>query len=113
MKLTRKKAIELSIELWTWLAETGKEKHEWPKWRDNGGEHDDVVFDCFLCKYAGRKQGDDCETCHPCPYFKHYGVACCDAEDSPYNNWEDIVGEDDEETKMYAALFLEELKAIK
>ena len=29
MKLTKKKAIEISIELWTWLAETGREKKEW------------------------------------------------------------------------------------
>ena len=50
MKLTEKKAIELSIELWTWLAETGENKNEWPEWKRHGGQYEECENDCFLCK---------------------------------------------------------------
>ena len=32
MKLTREEAIDKSIELWEWCAETGEHKNDWPSW---------------------------------------------------------------------------------
>ena len=52
MKLTRKKAISISIELWTWLAETGSEyKHEWPGWKKYGA----MVLACPFCEYSRQR----------------------------------------------------------
>ena len=37
MKLTKEQAIQISIELWEWLAETGgTDQSEWPGWKKYG-----------------------------------------------------------------------------
>ena len=104
MILTKKKAIELSIELWTWLAETGEEKDNWPEWEKNGGQHIAVEDDCFLCKYVTPTN----RHCDACPYSIKYG--CCQDDDSPYLDWEGADGVED--MKKYAAQFLEQLKTL-
>ena len=47
MRLTRKKAIELCIELWAWLAKTGKRKWAWPEWE----KYEEIENDCWFCEY--------------------------------------------------------------
>ena len=73
MRLTKKKAIELTIELWEWLAEMGNEcKSEWPNWF----EYDHITFFCFLCEYQQRKNiywNDSNDYCGYCPYFQRFG----------------------------------------
>ena len=104
MKLTAKKAIELSIELWTWLGETGKEKWEWPKWGCKGGEYPEVQSDCFLCEYDEQKQND----CVACPYCIKYGD--CDDVGQPFIRWANA--ETKTTRKKYAKQFLEQLKTL-
>ena len=113
MRLTAKKAVELSIELWTWLAETGKEKPSWKGWKYNGGQYL-AQADCFLCEYAGRracKQAID-NYCALCLYYKTYGYFCIDNVNcsTPFEKWCDV--ETKPTRKKYAKLFLEQLKGI-
>ena len=95
MKLTKEQAIDLSIELWEWMAESGtEEKSEWPKWADYG-----VVQDyCFLCEYCGKKGCDK-----PCP------IDSC--HDTYYLDW--LGARDENERKKFAKLFLKQLKELK
>lgn len=119
MKLTKKKAIELSIKLWTWLAETGKEKEEWPVW----DKYDYAILnDCFLCEYDDQKRGG----CNACPLTEKFSRQPsqkfgCYADDCAYSQWEKcesmFAGQQKtaitEDHKKYAALFLAQLKELK
>jgi hypothetical protein len=118
MELTRRRAIELSIELWTWLAKTGKEKREWPGWIENGGIHPKVALRCFLCEYSGVTGFHSCldgtspgeDRCiERCPYGSNYGF--CAEDERVYSSWEDA--ESIEEKKEFAQLFLEQLETLR
>ena len=80
MILTEKKAIELTLELWRWLAETGEDKKRWGKWREYGK----MLNDCFFCEYRERRRSE-CQS--SCPYFKKYGGCFGDNNDAPYALW--------------------------
>ena len=101
MELTARKAVELSMEMWEWLAETGRLKSDWPEWDCNGGQHAENPQDCFLCVYSTKG-------CQSCPYFLEYGE--CLGEDSPYMKWE--IADIQEDRKKYAKKFLNQLKKI-
>jgi hypothetical protein len=112
MKLTAKKAVELSIELWEWLAETGKDKGDWPRWGINGGEYSEMVFDCPLCELFNQKK------CKGCPYFDKYG-RCTPTfvhyetnkqRKTIFQKWCDACIE--KTKKKYAKQFVEQLKEI-
>lgn len=98
MRLTREQAIDRSIELWEWLAESGELKHAWSGWDKYGDTH----ADCFLCEYANGY-------CNKCPYFKQFGD-CTDAG-KPYEKWDYVLMPF--YRKKYAKLFLEQLKGLK
>ncbi len=101
MRLTRKKAIEISISLWTWLAETGRHKREWPQWKKYGR----MWSDCALCQYKNDRQ----TSCHrDCPYYEKFGF--CEEGSKPYQLW--AVAETDEEHKVHAAAFLKQLEEL-
>ena len=97
MDLTKKKALELTIELWEWLAETGGVKREWSGWKEYG---DDIRGDCFLCEYT---KGD----CSLCPLTQFGGDSCCDTY---YSDWESDMTKTGR--KKYAKLFLKQLKEV-
>jgi len=97
-----KKAIEKSIEQWTWLAETGKKKQDWPEWE----KYDDVSCNCFLCEYNEGTDTD--ESCGACPLYKKFGN--CENEETPYMNW--LYAKTPEDRKKYALEFLEQLKQL-
>lgn len=110
MRLTKKKAIEIVIELWTWLAETGCErKIEWTEW-DKYGEMEN---DCPLCQYRNQSKRHTHGYCPTCPYYKMYG--CCYTPGglgfTLYEEWE--VAGTKTERKKYAKLFLEQLKQLR
>jgi len=108
MKLTAKEAVEKSIELWEWLAETGEDKYEWDEWERNGGKYsNDIDGDCFLCEYVGQQSSANCHSA--CPYYAKYGDTCC-KEGFPFEEWE--AAESNRNRKKYAKLFLEQLKTI-
>ena len=105
-RLTRETAIEISIELWTWLAETGERKDNWPGWKTYGY----MVCNCALCEYdviqPPIRGGGNCPYC---PYDKVHGI--CDREGKPYRKW--LTSIDPKSRKQHAQEFLEQLKELK
>jgi len=109
MRLSRKKAIQLCIELWTWLAKTGKLKSQWPGWR----QYDLILSNCWFCEYNWNQQQHTNERtpfCRYCPYFKAYKERCDDSLNGNYVKWENA--ETPHDRKKYAKLFLEQIKTI-
>lgn len=109
MRLTKKRAIEISIELWEWLAKTGAEdKAKWPGWKNYGF----MRCDCPLCEYDFRHRRGSCfKICDYCPLERGYNGCYF----TPYDNWEDeaVFGKASPTTlKKYAAEFLEVLKGL-
>ncbi len=97
-KLTRKKAISISIELWEWMAKYGsKDKSRWPGWETYGK----MDMACALCEYVGY------DACLPkCPLGPKFG-GC---ESTAYEDWADADTKYDRKT--HAKAFLKQLKAI-
>jgi len=96
MKLSRKKAIELCIELWEWLAKTGKRKENWPEWKKYG----DILNDCWFCVYViQHKKG-----CNYCPL--HCFEGCFGTY---YGKWD--IAKTPRTRKKYAKLFLKQIKS--
>ena len=118
MKLTRvKQIIELCIELWTWLAKTGKVKSEWPRWKEFTGilsrKHLASHAFCWLCYIDNHKlNGKDREIhtpCTVCPYNKKYGH--CNSGGRPYVKWNNA--RTPHTRKKYAKPFLKQIETLK
>lgn len=107
-KLTAKKAIELSVKLWTWLAETGQQKWEWTGWKYNDGKYPYMEANCFLCEYNDRKGGNMPTDCRFCPYNIKYNF--CNKYGELFFRWSRAKREINR--KKYAAQLLEQLKEI-
>lgn len=101
MRLSRKKAIELCIELWTWLALTGKLKKDWPKWKKYKLVSPTTY--CWFCIYDEQFM-DDCDKCPLVP--KYTGCS-----GTYFANW--VSARFPRTRKKYAKLFLEQLLTIK
>ncbi len=98
MRLTKKKAWEICIELWTWAAKTGLPKCEWPEWV----KYEEMRAHCPFCEYSKRmskRQGH--VACHWCP-ISCFGMA--------FQDWERA--ETLQDRKYFAAQFLGQLKAL-
>ena len=53
MRLTKKKALDISIELWEDMEKTGRgHKDAWVGWKKYGK----MLNDCPLCAYVGRNK---------------------------------------------------------
>lgn len=106
MILTKKKALAITIELWEWLAETGKGKGSWSGWDKYGR----MGAYCPVCEYAARH--DRRFGCEGCPIKDKFG-SCYSTY---YRYWEDADTTDDSEysdnRKKYATLFLEQLRQL-
>lgn len=102
MRLTKKKALDITIELWESLAETGKSKISWSGWKEYG----DMEGDCPLCEYDNRHQL--AESCN-CQYFDKFG-GCCE-KDNPFPKWEDA--DNKTQSKKYATELLNQLKQLR
>lgn len=104
MRLTKKEALRIAIELWEWLAETGKYKHKWPGWKRYG----DMYADCPLCEYSSRHQVSGMAFCDHCPIVTTgYAGDCFQAAYGEWNRASSPV-----ERRKYAAQFLAQLKEI-
>lgn len=115
MKLTKEKAVDIAIELWTWLAETGEEsKHNWPGWEIYGG----MYMDCPLCDYTSRYSGGICMGCpiklivNRNEFKKHLTFECEEKATLGYSKWLDDEATAEDRMK-YARQFLNKLKKIK
>ena len=110
MRLTKKKAIEIAIELWTWLAETGSiSKLLWPGWEKYG----EMGLACPLCEYDARKAAkSELGACNYCPYCEVFGECMTDefVDATPYDMW--VCATATPERKKYASQFLEQLKQL-
>lgn len=106
MKLTKKKAIEITVELWTFLAETGDEKGAWGGWETYG----QMIYGCPLCEYSHHCLNWGRGRCGSCPYYKKFGCCYGDEEDTIYSLWEEA--HTPRTRKKYAKLFLEQLKQL-
>lgn len=105
MKLTRKKAIELCIELWMWCMETGEDKKDWPRWT----EFKKIRNDCWFCEYS--KNRLKYNGCKYCPYnenFAYMKTYSCESKRSPYFKWANA--DTPEDKKKYAKLFVKQIK---
>jgi len=112
MKLSRKKAIELCIELWTWLAKTGKKKGDWPKWKKYENyalpKGSAVLHDCWFCEYGYQMTSRSyARKCEYCPLIRKLNMNCGDGK-CFYEKWEDV--RTPKTRKKYAKLFLEQIK---
>ena len=95
MRLTKKKALDISIELWGWMAETGSyNKWDWPEWEKYG----EMKSTCPLYEYYLRRKHGGCRSC-PLNY-------CTD--DPAFRGWLDATTT--KCNKKFAGLFLEQLK---
>ena len=106
MRLTLRKAKDLCIELWTWLAKTGKGKRNWPGWEKYGFARNV----CWFCEYVKyRNLENKTHTgCRPCPlYSQSHNNGCYDFA---YRQWENATTTDGR--KKCAKLFLEEIEAL-
>lgn len=62
IKLTKKEAIKLFREHWTWLAETGGNEDSKAQWLiDN--DYLNIECNCFLCEYVKQKHNNNCDKC--------------------------------------------------
>ena len=110
MRLTRKKAIELTAKQWDRLAKTGsKNKAKAMKWEGiiSEVEATDCNY-CWLCLYNNRKQNksnDNCD-CSECPYCEKHTLCMC----SSYVDW--LNAPTKEDRKKYAKIFLEQIKEL-
>lgn len=109
MRLTRKKSIKLCISLWTWLALTGKDKQDWPKW-DEYMAIDYITNFCWFCHYTVLRNNGHIK-CAICPYHKKYGHCNTNQPElTYYYKWCDA--KTPRTRKKYAKLFLEQIRTL-
>lgn len=103
-RLTKKKAKEICIELWTWLAETGNNyKGDWPGWNKYGR----MQGDCPFCEYDTRHLG----ACDSCPIYQTYEKQQCFG--LGFDDWKRTYNCYVRFRKAAAAKFLEMVKGCK
>ena len=102
MRLTKRKAINITIEEWEWLAKTGKRKLEWPGWEKYG----QMESGCPLCEYGKQRNPSTYSACMYCPYHQKFGYCL----DSYFQDW--VTATTIEGRKKYATLFLEQLRKL-
>ncbi len=111
MKLTRKKTIELCIEAWEILAETGCTKDDLPE------KHREPGFSCWLCEYDEQQRvryDTFNKFCKYCPLVRILGVKCeahLNETQTFYDKW--VNAKTPKARKKYAKLFLAQIKELK
>ena len=90
MRLTKKKALQITADLWGWLEKhPSKKKHEWPEWEHKGGDvKDKENIYCACCDYVNSIDGQSCEDCPLTKLWKeiHGADSCCG--DGYFERWE-------------------------
>lgn len=106
--LTIQESLELTRDLWLWLAlNPGSDKSEWPEWE----KHGKFYAYCPCCEYAkGLYRAPDCSECPlkkywaPCEFvnliFGGYKPRCM-RPGSPYLSW---VNADNDYDRMRSAI---------
>lgn len=82
MKLTRKQAIKLHREMWSWLAETGaKCKSNWPRFKDLY----ETAGYCFCCEFEEIHKGHYCGA--TCILVWPPDDRGCSEQNDPFTKW--------------------------
>ena len=95
IRLTRKKALELTVLLWGWMEKNPlKKKQDWPGWKAfNGRGYAPYCACCFYVDYRDsvNKYGADDSMC---PLYSFWAKFSCGSEDnvcisesSPFTRW--------------------------
>lgn len=108
MRLSRKKAIKLCIEVWSWCAETGRIKKNWPRWKDFMTKKE--AYDCHYCWFClyDSKKGNSCKNCPLTEIYGHCNILTGGCEFYYWNRATTISAR-----KKYAKLFLGQIRSIK
>ena len=86
-ELSKKKAVELDREKWDWLyRHPSKNKEDWPRWKKNGGDLDEVSMDCFACEYVEQFEEEECRLC---PFVWPHAACLAPNRKGLYNRWKD------------------------
>ena len=103
MKLTKKKALDIAIELWEWMVDNpGRYKHQWPGWKKYG----EMECDCPFCEYDDKHPF---ETRCNCPLKEKYDSCFLSA----FGKWDHVVSKGDVSGGHAAAVeFLAQLKKL-
>jgi len=104
-KLTDQERIKAHRQLWNWLADNPwKEKEDWPGWKLNGGEYEDLhPYYCFMCIHM-----DGMPMCHLCLLEwpeNNYGTKKC-IDGGLFSQWIDA---ETDETRINCARQIAEL----
>lgn len=86
MKLTKKKAKELSLIKWKWLAETGSSLNGFLREHELREQFDKLWANCPLCEIYGDRILDEIH-CKKCILYKKEN--CCFDDDSLYHQYQD------------------------
>jgi len=91
MQLTKQKALELTAELWEWIGSAPPEepprwKHQWPRWKINGGDIQSMPYNCPCCAYAVQQCPSITPPCACCP-IPQWQITTCMKPGSPYSKW--------------------------
>jgi hypothetical protein len=124
MKLTKKKALKICVELWDWLSKhPNSKKEDCPKM----DKYSDMENDCSCCEFvlqnfAYKHQAEFCsgtEFCNHCPLKRLWGsnddgLFDCEDTESPYNKWKFSESKEKQEyAKIIANAARKELKKLK
>ncbi len=77
MRMPLRRAMDIALECWAWLAETGEQKSMWPGWVTQDVWPDDNW--CTLCMHAKEAGGFQdsltlgTEGCPTCPLYDAFG----------------------------------------
>jgi len=88
-KLTAAEAKQMSFDLWSWLALTGKRKDDWERFE----EIEDLDSQCVLCTWTNQKGN----SCGGCPLAD----GTCEDDDGLYEKW--LYAISPEERRLYAS----------
>ncbi len=106
MQLTKRKTLEIWLELWEWLKTTGERNMcKWEGWAKYGK----MWGMCPGCEYTRQAK-----PYLPCPVWgdcDHLGNLKCLAETSPYIKWREAITLAEDERKLAAGGMVELIKS--
>ena len=86
MKLTKRKALTICLELWEWLEKNpNSDKYAWPRWVYNDGDLDVMATTCPCCEYSfSHTRYGDCTKCPLLGLWTGEEYSSCMSPKSPY-----------------------------
>ena len=109
MRLTKKKALQITADLWAWLEKNPTaSKIWWPEWEIHGGSIPAMRADCPCCEYTqDRNEETDCNKCPLLSLWPNEtDYPCLDNEKTDYfHKW--CYGKSPKTKKKYARIIKE------